>query len=177
MPFKVQYEIFDDKHGAPDYQTYDYTMARIELNDRKRNPRGMLWRLEQTVMPDGALSKAEEYLFLVYRVRKLTIQYRNDMTDKNKKVLLEHVKKLDDWNKTISGHISTHPGYKPADEKSHSFYVIVKAWRDAYYERQHYCKHTTRAGYDHNLFREMTRKIRGFEKKIDEYIKDQLQLI
>lgn len=177
MPFKVKYEIFDNKHGAPDYQTYDFTMARIEWNERKRDPKGMLWRIEQTVMPDGVLTKPEEYLFLVYRVRKLTIQYRNDMTDKNKKVLVEQVKKLDDWNKTISDHISTHPAYKPADEKSHSFYVIVKAWRDAYYERQRYSKHTTRAGYDNNVFREMTRKIRGYEQEIDNYIKQEIKLI
>ena len=177
MPFKVHYEIFDDKHGAADYQTYDYTMARVEWFDRQRNPRGLMWRLEQTVMPDGVLTKHEEYVFLVYRVRKLTIQYRNDMTDKNKKVLVEQVKKLDDWNKTISDQISKHPNYKPSDEKSYSFYVIVKAWRDAYYERQHYYKHTTRAGYNNSVFREMTRKIRGFETEIDKYIKQTIKLI
>lgn len=177
MPFKVHYEIFDDKHGAPDFQTYDYTMARVEWMERQRNPRGLMWRLEQTVMPDGVLTKHEEYVLLVYRVRKLTIQYRNDMTDKNKKVLVEQVKKLDDWNKTISDQISKHPNYKPSDEKSYSFYVIVKAWRDAYYERQHYYKHTTRAGYNNNVFREMTRKIRGFETEIDKYIKQTIKLI
>lgn len=175
MPFKVQYEIYDNKHDAPDYKTSDYTLARVEWLERQRNPKGMMWRIQQTVMPDGALNKSEEYLFLVYRVRDLTIRYRNDTTNMEfKKVLLEHVKKLDKWNRAIELYINTHPGYKPADEQAHSFYVVVHEWRRAYYERQ---KYSTRKDYDHKVFREMTRKIREYESEIDKYIKNKLQLI
>lgn len=175
MPFKVHYEIFDNKHGAPDYRTYDFTMARVEWAERQRNPKGLLWRIEQTVMPDGVLNKQEEYLFLVYRVRKLTIYYRNNgQKEEDRNILMEHVRKLDKWNKKITEFIDSHPQYKPTDSQSHSFYVIVNEWRRCYYERQKYSKVQ---GYDHNVYREMTRKIRGFEKEIDSYIKQQIQLI
>ena len=175
MPFKVHYEIFDDKHAAPDFQTSDFTMARIEWTERIRNPKGMLWHIEQTVMPDGVLNKQEEYLFLVYRVRKLTIYYRNNsQKEEDKRVLLEHVRKLDKWNREITKWVEAHPQYKPKDSKSHSFYIVVNEWRKTYYERQRYGK---QLNYDQNVFREMTRKIRGFEKEIDKYIKQHLELI
>ena len=176
MPFKVQYEIFDDKHGAPDFQTYDFTMARVEWNERQRNPKGMLWRMEQTVIPDGALNKQEEYLFLVYRVRKLTIQYKNGgQKDDDKQVLLNHVRKLDKWNKEIEAYMRSHPGYaNKMDDQAYSFYVIVAEWRKMYYERQ---RHSKVQNYDRDVFREMTRKIRGLENEIDKYIKTKLNLL
>ena len=140
-----------------------------------RNPKGMIWHIEQTVMPDGVLNKQEEYLFLVYRVRKLTIYYRNNsQKEEDKRVLLEHVRKLDKWNKEITKWVEAHPQYKPKDSKSHSFYVVVNEWRKTYYERQRYGK---QLNCDQNVFREMTRKIRGFEKEIDKYIKQHLELI
>ena len=176
MPFKVHYEIFDDKHGAPDFQTYDYTMARVEWNERQRNPKGMIWHIEQTVMPDGVLNKQEDYLFLVYRVRNLTIHYRNNgQKDEDRNVLIKHVRKLDKWNKEIDAYMRSHPGYaNKMDNQAYSFYVLVTEWRKMYYERQRYSKVQ---GYDHNVFREMTRKIRGLETEIDKYIKQQIQLI
>lgn len=179
MPFKVHYEIFDDKHGAPDYQTYDYTMARVEWFDRQRNPRGLLWRLEQTVMPDGVLTKHEEYVFLVYRVRKLTIYWRNNgQKDEDRNILMEHVRKLDKENRRTREFLNGHQAFEKAklDAKSQSymFFVLVEAWRAAYYERQKYSK---QAGYDIKVYREMTRKIRQLEKEIDEYIKQIIKLI
>ena len=178
MPFKVQYEIFDNKHQAPDFQTYDYTMAVVEWQDRKRNPRGMMWRIQQTVIPDGVLTKPEEYLLLVYRVRKLTIQYKNNgMKDADKRVLMDHVRRLDKWNRQTRDFLNTHCKVMDAETtKRMSFFILVEAWRDAYYERQQYSK-MDRASYDHNVFREMTRKIRQFEQEIDSYIRQQIKLI
>ena len=177
MPFKVHYEIFDNKHQAPDFQTYDYTMARVEWEDRKRNTRGMMWRIEQTVIPDK-LTKPEEYLMLVYRVRKLTIHYKNNgMKESDKHVLMDHVRRLDKWNKQTREFLNTHCKVMDSDtNKRMSFFVLVEAWRDAYYERQQYSKIDS-ASYDANVFREMTRKIRSFEKEIDQYIKQQMKLI
>ena len=179
MPFKVQYEIFENKHQAPDYQTYDYTMAVVEWQDRKRNPRGMMWSIQQTVIPDGTLTKPEEYLLLVYRVRKLTIQYKNNgMKDADKRVLMDHVRRLDKWNRQTRDFLNTHCKMMDAETtKRMSFFILVEAWRDAYYERQQYSNAADRGGYDANVFREMTRKIRQFEQEIDKYIKDKLQLI
>lgn len=176
MPFRVHYEIYDNKHKAPDFQTYDFTMARIEWNDRQRTPRGLLWRIEQTVMPDGKLTKPEEYLFLVYRVRKLTIYYRNNgQKEEDRKILLEHVRKLDKWNKTTRVFCDTHMKVMDAaTTKRYSFFIVVEEWRKAYHERQSYSK---QPGYDHQVYREMTRKIRQFEEEIDKYIKEQIKLI
>lgn len=176
MPFKVHYEIFDNKHAAPDYQTCDYTMARIEWQERQRNPKGLMWRLEQTVMPDGVLTKHEEYVHLVYRVRKLTIHYRNNgQKPEDKNVLMEHIRKLDKWNKRTREFLDTHCKVMDAETtKRMGFFIVVEAWRSAYYERQKYSKVQS---YDHNVYREMTRKIRQFEKEIDEYIKQIIKLI
>lgn len=176
MPFKVQYEIFDNKHAAADFQTYDYTMARIEWEERKRNPKGLMWRLEQTVMPDRVLDKHEEYVFLVYRVRKLTIYYRNNgqRTD-DRNTLMKYVRKLDKWNRQTRNFLNTHNKVMDAETtKRFGFFVVVEEWRSAYYERQKFAKIDN---YDRNVYREMTRKIRQFEKEIDSYIKQQMKLI
>ncbi len=175
MPFKVHYEIYDSQHKAPDFETCDFTMARVEWNARKNNPKGLFWRIEQTVMPIGAMSKQEEYLMLVYRVRQLTIRYRNEgQKEEDKRSLMDHVRRLDKWNKAIAGRISSIPNYKPADEKGHCFYLVVSEWRKAYYERQNYGR---KPGYEKPVYSEMTRKIRDYEKKIDNYVKDKIQLI
>ena len=65
MPFKVHYEIFDDTHGAADYKTYDYTMARVEWFDRQRNPRGLMWR--QIWHERKKLASGKDYDSGVYR--------------------------------------------------------------------------------------------------------------
>lgn len=179
MPFKVLYEIFDNKHDAPDYQTYDYTMANIEWQDRKQNPKGLLWHIEQTVMPDGVLTKHEEYVLLVYRVRKLTIHWKNNgMKDKDRNILMEHVRKLDKWNRTTRKFLDTHGSVvDKAMTKQQGFFIVVEAWRNAYYERQQYQKATANGNYDSRVFREMTRKIRQFEQEVDNYIKQTIKLI
>lgn len=179
MPFKVHYEIFDNKHAAADYQTHDYTMARIEWQERLRNPKGMLWRIEQTVMPDGVLTKHEEYVLLVYRVRKLTIHWKNNgMKDKDRNILMEHVRKLDNWNRQTRAFLNGHGSVMDAaTTRRHAFFVLVEAWRNAYYERQQYQKATARGDYNSQVFREMTRKIRQFEQEVDDYIKQTIKLI
>ena len=75
MPFKTKYEIFG-RVTAPVVSTYDKKIARIEWNSYLRNPHAQgLHRLVQTVEADGELTKSEEYLYLVYRVRKLWRRY------------------------------------------------------------------------------------------------------
>ena len=179
MPFRVHYEIFDNKHAAPDFQTYDYTMARIEWSERQRDSKGLLWRLEQTVMPDGVLTKHEEYVHLVYRVRRLTAHYRNNgQKPEDRNILMEHVRKLDKENRRTREFLNAYPAFERAKLEAKSsafmFFVLVEAWRNAYYERQKYSKVQD---YDYDVFREMTRKIRQLEKEIDEYIKQTIKLI
>lgn len=174
MPFKVQYEIFDSKHTAPVLRTTDRVMASIEFNALLHKGDDV-YRMQQTPMADGALTKPEQYLMLVYRVRKLWRQYFDHGRDRD--VLLESVeqeKKLDDWNARTQRFIDTHPGYKPADEKGHAFFLIVQGWREAWKERKRYSK---RKDCDQAVLNEISRKCRDYEKEIDKYVKDKLGLI
>lgn len=175
MPIKVQYDIYDTQNKAPIIHTTDRTLASIEFHEliRKGND---LYRMQQTPMADGALTKQEEYLMLVYRVRKLWKQYFNQ--GRSHDVLLasvEQEKKLDEWNRRISGYMRSHPGYaNKMDEKAYSFYVVVEEWRKTWKERKNYSK---RKDCDEAILSEMSKKCRDFEKKIDQYIKDKLGLI
>lgn len=175
MPFKVQYEIFDSKHKAPILSTTDRTVASIEFNDLIRRG-GDVYRMVQTPMADGALTKQEEYLMLVYRVRKLWRQYFDQ--GRSQEVLLaslEKEKELDDWNTRTAAYMRSHPGYaNKMNDKAFCFYVVVSEWRKAWKERKRY---KGNASCDQQVLREIGKKCRDFEKKIDDYIKDKLQLI
>ena len=175
MPFKVQYEIFDSKHKAPVLSTTDRTVASIEFNDLIRRG-GDVYRMVQTPMADGALTKQEEYLMLVYRVRKLWKQYFDQ--GRSQEVLLaslEKEKELDDWNKRTRNYLNTHSDCgKGAQSQAYSFFIVVEGWRKAWKERKRY---KGNASCDQQVLKEISKKCRDFEKKIDEYIKDKLQLI
>lgn len=175
MPFKVQYEIFDTKHKAPIISTYDRTMASIEFNDLLRKG-GDVYRLQQTPMPDGALTKQEEYLMLVYRVRTLWKQYFNGGRDHDVMLAsLEQEKKLDDWNKRVSALSENSNNPLPIkDREAFNFFVVVRGWREAWAERKRY---KGNASCDQDILREIGKKCRDFEKEIDKYVKDKLGLI
>lgn len=176
MPIRTCYKIFSATKTAPKFTTHDRVMAYVEFNELIRNPKGDVYRLEQTPEPDGALTKSEEYLLLVYRVRRLMRQYFDrGRQHQDLIVSLEHEKRLDDWNKRTQAFIDSHPGYKPADEKSHAFYVLVSEWRKTWRERKNYSKRTM--GYDQRIMDEMTRKCRALEKEIDKTVKERLQLL
>lgn len=175
MPIKTLYEIFNSHKKAAQYSTTDKALANAEFMALVRKG-GDVYRMVQTPMADGALTKAEEYLLLVYRVRQLMHQYYSHGRKKEDLMIaLEHEKKLDDWNRRTQEYIDSHPGYKPADPKSHSFFILVREWRKTWRERMNYSKRKT--GLDEAVLREMSKKCRDIEKKIDEYIKDKLQLI
>lgn len=175
MPFKVQYEIFDSKHKAPVLSTFDRTVASIEFNDLIRRG-GDVYRMVQTPMADGALTKQEEYLMLVYRVRKLWKQYFDQ--GRSQEVLLaslEKEKELDDWNKRVSAASQNSTVPLPIkDREAFNFFIVVRGWREAWAERKRY---KGNASCDQQVLKEISKKCRDFEKKIDEYIKDKLQLI
>ena len=174
MPLRTRYEIFG-RFTNPVISTYDKTMARVEWYSYLRNPQQGLHRLVQTVEPDGELTKAEEYLYLVYRVRKLWRKYfdcgrnRDDM-----EAALKLEAELDVWNMRSLIYVSNHPDYKPADQESFDFYTVVQAWRDTCKERKRY-----RGGsaIDKQVQQEISHKCRDFERKIDQYLKTKLNLI
>lgn len=176
MPFKVHYEIFDNKHAAPDYQTYDFTMARIEWQERQRNPKGLMWRLEQTPMPDGELTKEEEYLLLVYTIRKLWRRYFDQgRKQEDLKASLAEEKKLDDWNTRTRKFIDSHSNYgKGAQSEGYSFFLVVEAWRKAWKDYKKYLRGQVVDGL---IEKEMGKQCRDYEKQIDKYVKDKLGLI
>lgn len=175
MPIKVRYEIFDSHHKASILETWDRTVASIEFNDLLRKG-GDVYRLQQTPMPDGALTKQEEYLMLVYRVRKLWKRYFNQ--GRSQEVMmasLEQEKKLDDWNTRTAAFISSHPDYTiKMNDKAFSFYLVVSEWRKAWKERKRY---KGNASCDQDVLKEIGKKCRDFEKQIDEYISKSLGLI
>lgn len=176
MAFRTKYEIYATQKIAPVYSGYDKTMAFVTWEDFIRNPKGECYRMVQTPEAVGALTKSEEYLFLVYHVRRLIKRYFNngrkheDMIESQ-----EYETKLDKWNQRTQAFINSHPGYKPTDEKSHAFYVLVSTWRKVFKERMAYRKR--KMGFDQAVFDEMNKKRQSLEKQIDKYIKEQFQLL
>lgn len=175
MPFRTKYEIFG-KIKAPVVSTYDKKIARIEWYDYLRNVHSQgVHRLVQTVEPEGELSKSEEYMYLVYRIRK---QWRKYHDCGKKREDWELAKKLEEeldvWNMRTMIYIEGHPGYKPADEEGFSFYTIVKVWRDTWKERKRYTGHLD---CDKQILQEMGRKCRDLERQIDDYIKRKFNLL
>lgn len=175
MPIKVQYDIYDGHHAAPIIQTSDRTLASIEFNSLIRKGDG-LYRMQQTPMADGALTKSEEYLMLVYRVRKLWKQYFNQgRSQEVLKASLEEEKKLDDWHRRVSALSQNSNAPLPIkDREAFDFFIVVRGWREAWKERKNYSK---RRDCNEDVLKEMSKKCRDFEKHIDKYVKDKLQLI
>lgn len=180
MPFKTRYDIYG-RVTAPVVSTYDKKIARIEWNSYLRNPHTQgIHRLVQTVEPDGELTKSEEYLYLVYRVRKLWRRYFD--CGRKKEDLEESLKlesELDAWNMRTKialsrRDISTMKFDDKQKEEAYNFYVVVQAWRDAWKERKRYSGHLN---CDKQVLNEMGRKCRQYEKEIDQYIKTKTNLI
>ena len=175
MPFKTKYEIFNIEKEAPQFTTYDKRLAWVEWQERIRNPKGQFYRLQQTPEFDDEPTKAEEYLMLVYNVRKSQRKYF-DSGRKQEDLLasLAIEKTLDTWNKTIQTFLNSHPGYKPQDEKGHAFYILVSRWRDEWKYRMSYAKNRN---FEPTTLAEITKKCRAMEKEIDNYIKKEMQLL
>lgn len=175
MPIIVQYDIFDSQHKAPLLSTRDRSMAYVEFQSLIHKG-DSLYRMVQTPIADGALTKSEEYLMLVYRVRKLWRQYFDHGRDQEVlKASIEQEKKLDNWHKRISAlsQNSTNPLHIK-DREAFDFYIVVRGWREAWLDRKRYSR---QKDYDPQILSEINKKCRDFEKKIDKYIKDKLQLI
>lgn len=175
MPIKTTYEIYNSHHLAPQYNTSDKALAYAEYMALIRKG-GDVYRLVQTPMADGALTKAEEYLMLVYNVRKLWKQYFNQ--GRNQEVLkasIEEEKKLDDWHKRVSVLSKNNNTPLPIkDREAFDFFIVVRGWREAWKDRKNYSK---RRDCDEDILKEMSKKCRDFEKQIDKYISNKLGLI
>ena len=175
MGITTLYEIYDTQHIAPVLSTRDRAVAYAEFQGLLHKG-GDLYRLQQTPMANGALTKPEQYLMLVYRVRKLWRRYF-DQGRKHEDLLasVEEEKKLDDWNTRTRKFLDSHPnGGKGIQSEQFSFFVVVEAWRNAWKERKNYSKRKDR---DDRILSEMSHKCRDNEKEIDKYVKEKLGLI
>lgn len=175
MPIKTKYEIYDTRHTAPVNETYDYTAARVEFNELMRKA-SQFYRMVCTPMADGALTKPEEYLLLVYRVRKLWKQYFNQGRDHAVMLKsLEEDKKLDDWNARTRTFLNSHLSVMDGQTSERfGFFTIVEEWRKTWKERKRYAK---LKDHDPAVLNEMGKKCRDLGYQIDNYVHDKLRLI
>ena len=175
MPFKTLYQIYDSKHTAPVFTNTDYKMAYVEWRACMRKG-GDVYRLQQTVLPDDKLTKSEEYLYLVYRLRKAWKQFINcGHKEDDIKECSKLEKELDDWHcrvTTLSQNQTTPRPIK--DREAFDFYLTVAEWRDVRLSRK---KYTSANGFDEIVRKEVSRSCREFERKIDKYIKTKLNLL
>lgn len=173
---QTKYEIFCTQKSAPIYWGYDKLQAKVEMEELIRNPKGDFYRLVQTPMPGEEITKQEEYVLLVYHVRRLIKQYySNGRKKEDLDESLEQEAILDQWNRKTQAYIDSHPRYRPSDPKAHAFFVLVSEWRKTWKERMAYKRR--KMGYEQAVLQEMSKKCRALEKQIDEYVKQKLQLL
>lgn len=171
MPFKVKFEIYDNQHTAPVFFTYDKLMARVEYNElSNKDP----WtRLQFTINPVD-LTKHEEYVWLVYQVRKAIHKYYNngrkyeDLQDS-----LGKEAKLDQWNAKTRIYLANHPNAQ-VDEKAKAFFLLVDAWRDKWH-KYFSCKKAHAV--EKAVLDQMKKECFDYEAQIDKYVKQVIGLI
>ena len=176
MPFKVTYNIYEQGKQAPSFTSHDRTLVNIEYA-HMTGKQGMLVRVVPVVTPVEPLTKSEEYLFLVYDVRRLQrIYFNQGRRQDDLKASLDKEARLDRWNTATRHYFDTHPEKEAElanmphsiDKKLHyCFFSIVEAWRKAWHEYMGYKK---RKGKNIMIEKEMKQKCFDYEKAIDEYI-------
>lgn len=167
MPFKVKFSIFEPGKQAPSFTTDDAHLAHIEYKDRC-NRQGCAFTRMTTDIECIDLTKPEQYVWLVYRVRK-AIQKYYDCGRKREDLLasLDLEKQLDNWNTRTRYHLQTHPKRQPDDDKAFAFFLIVEQWRNAWHKYFTYKKLPDK---DPDIEREIKKQCFDFEKQIDKYI-------
>lgn len=171
MPFKVKFEIYDNQHTAPVFFTYDKLMARVEYNElSNKDP----WTRLQFTIELVDLTKHEEYVWLVYQVRKAIHKYYNngrkyeDLQDS-----LGKEAKLDQWNTKTRIYLANHPNAQ-VDEKAKAFFLLVDAWREKWH-KFFACKKAHSV--DKPVLDQMKKECLDYEKQIDKYVKQVIGLI
>jgi len=174
MPFKVRFHIYAPGKLAPDFSTDDRRLAYVELNARRAKHGQAMTRMSADVQPVEPLTKGEQFVLQIWEIRKAMHKYYNcgrRHEDMLASIALESA--LDKQIKSARAFLDSHPGYPVKDEKAHAFFLIVEAWREAWHERKRFSQ---KRGYDLQVYKEMTRKIRDYESKIDMYIKGTIGL-
>lgn len=175
MPFKVKFQIFEEGKLAPCLITDDKRLAHIEYRHRC-NQLGCLTRMTTDIECVG-LTKPEQYVWLVYRVRKAIQKYygcgrkREDLM-----ASLDLERQLDEWNTRTRSYIDSRPGFQniltglsAGSEKARhfAFFQVVEQWRKAWHK---YFAYKKRADKNPDIEREMKKQCFDFEKEIDKFI-------
>ena len=77
MPFKVKFQIFEPGKQAPVFTTSDARLAHVEYKDRCNKQGCALTRMTTTIECVD-LTKPEQYVYLVFLVRKAIRTYYNE---------------------------------------------------------------------------------------------------
>ncbi len=168
MPFKVTFRIFEPGKQAPNFTTTDARLANVEYRDRC-NKQGCALTRMTTDIECIDLTNPEQYVWLAYRVRKAIQKYfgcGRKKEDFDASMVLE--KELDNWNTRTRYYLTTHPKYKPDDDKAFAFFQVVEEWRKLWHQ---YFAYKKRADKDPAVEQEMKKQCFDFEKQIDKYIK------
>ena len=174
MPFKVKFMIYEPGKQAPCYTTSDAALARVEYNAKVREQGMALSRYVFEITCED-LTKAEEYVWLVYQVRQAIHKYYNQgrkYADLQASLTLE--KQLDDWNLRTRTYLNNHPKCQIGDEKAHSFFLLVEKWREKWH-KFFACKKAKSE--PEEILREMKRECTDYEKEIDMYVKKSIGLV
>ena len=184
MPIKVKYTIRCTGKIAPYESTYDFIYARTQLitYQRKALPEEMFYCTSQ-VEPEEPLTKDEQYLLLVYEVRRLIKRYfDNGRKKEDLEASLAKETQLDHWNARTRAYINSKPGFErvlkglPQDSEKFrhfAFFQVVEEWRKVWKEYHAYRRLKDK---EPDVEKEMKKRCFAFEKTIDEYIKKTLQL-
>ena len=174
MPFKVKFSIYEPGKIAPCLCTQDRRLAYVELSAMRSKPGMAMTRMTAEVWGFEPLTKAERFALQLWEVRKAMHRYyHGGRRHEDLVASLALESELDKKIRADRQYMDAHPGRRVTDQKAYAFFLIVEEWRSTWLERKRY---GSRAGYDNQVYREMTRKIRDYESKIDSYIKEVIGL-
>lgn len=170
MPFIVKFSIYEPGKQAPCICTQDRKYAYIELNAMRQKPGMALTRMTADVWAEEPLTNAERFALQLWEIRKAMHKYYNGgRRREDMLVSIELESALDRKIAADRQFIDAHPGRPVNDQKAYAFFLIVEEWRNTWRERKRYSQ---TKGYDNMVYREMTRKLRDYEAKIDSYIRE-----
>lgn len=174
MPFIVKFSIYEPGKTAPCICTQDRKYAYIELNAMRQKPGMALTRMSADVKTVEPLTKAERFALQLWEIRKAMHKYYNGgRKHEDELASIDLERALDRKIKADREFIDSHPGRPIRDQKAYAFFLVVEEWRSTWRERKRYSQ---TKGYDQQVYREMTRKLRDYESKIDSYIKEVIGL-
>lgn len=174
MPFIVKFSIYEPGKTAPCFNTQDRKLAYIELNAMRQKPGMAMTRMSADVKTVEPLTKAERFALQLWEIRKAMHKYYNGgRRHEDMLASIELESALDRKIAADRQFMDAHPGRPVTDQKAYAFFLIVEEWRNTWRERKRYSQ---AKGYDHQVYREMTRKLRDYEARIDSYIKEVIGL-